>query len=80
MPDSNEVVLHSAADTAATTALRGTIRFPVVRPDRCARSQNLFAQYLSFCCFRQLGKQANNLQREFLRALPEILFFRQHPS
>ena len=56
------------------------ICFPIVRPHRCARSQNLSAQHLSFCCFRQLGKHTKNLQCEFLRALPEIFFFRLHSS
>ena len=70
----------SLVPLAPFSSTASTIHFPVVRPDRCARSQNLFAQYLSFCCFRQLGKQANNLQREFLRALPEIFFCRLHPS
>ena len=74
------VAVHVARPLAPFSSTASTIRFPVVRPDRCARSQNLFAQYLSFCCFRQLGKQANNLQREFLRALPEIFFFWLYPS
>jgi len=63
---------HALRLTQPPLQLFSAICFPIVRPHRCARSQNLSAQHLSFCCFRQLGKHTKNLQCEFLRALPEI--------
>ena len=49
--------------------------FPIIRPDRSSRAEQLFAQHLSFRRFWQASEQADDSQRKLFGAVLEVVFF-----